>query len=465
MSNNNDMIKMVRLMEGQQFAGQAVGQKPGDQVRGTDKAVAKGTDHPFKGRLVGEETALEDVLSKKYQDFKEVQSKEKPKQKEKQEEKEIEEFVEQAAVETFQAIDEEEQLAEFSNPQDKVTVDIPLLIRIMEYAREDAGSDMDLHDVAENLIRLSASGKTLGMSDYDSIVGHAKESSVDAQVLESFADHSPVSQAIARRILHSRADLLQKYGPEKIMQAIDDVADFVGDVEEIGTSDVSGWVRQVERNLGHHGVEEDAPFLAKAAGGLAVGGLAAVGAPAIVGMLGPLLGIPLAAYGAYNAAKGGMWAVENLWDAAAKKLGGEDKVEQYVNSKIAKLPPDKARAVQQTMNAVKESRLNELGADSPEPPQGTATNPATASPTTANTAPTSGSISPDEQKGLDKINQNPVMKQQFDKLMTQASPAKPGGKMDLDPEQTDALEKLKANAGLKTQYDKLIKQANPQAGV
>jgi hypothetical protein len=58
-----------------------------------------------------------------------------------------------------------------SNPEDKITLDVPLLIRIMEYAREDAKTDMDLHDVAERLISLSANGNTLTMSDYESIVG------------------------------------------------------------------------------------------------------------------------------------------------------------------------------------------------------------------------------------------------------------------------------------------------------
>jgi len=58
--------------------------------------------------------------------------------------------------------------------------------------------------------------------------------------------HSPATQAITRRILMTRTDLLAKYGPEKVGQAIDEIADGVGDVEEIGTSDVSGWVRQVE---------------------------------------------------------------------------------------------------------------------------------------------------------------------------------------------------------------------------
>ena len=59
---------------------------------------------------------------------------------------------------------------------------------------------------------------------------------------------SPVASAITRRIMHQRTDLL-KYGPVAVMAAIDDVADWIGDVEEIGSSDVSGWVKQVERML------------------------------------------------------------------------------------------------------------------------------------------------------------------------------------------------------------------------
>jgi hypothetical protein len=42
---------------------------------------------------------------------------------------------------------------------------------------------------------------------------------------------------------------LQRFGPEKVMQAAEEVADFVGDVEEIGSSDVSGWIRHVEQML------------------------------------------------------------------------------------------------------------------------------------------------------------------------------------------------------------------------
>jgi len=46
-----------------------------------------------------------------------------------------------------------------------------LLIRLFEYAREDAKTDMDLHDVAERLVALSSEhGRTLTMQDYESVV-------------------------------------------------------------------------------------------------------------------------------------------------------------------------------------------------------------------------------------------------------------------------------------------------------
>jgi len=53
---------------------------------------------------------------------------------------------------------------------DTVTLDVPLLLRIMEYAREDAQEDMDLHGVAERMIAMAKDGP-LSMDDYDSIVG------------------------------------------------------------------------------------------------------------------------------------------------------------------------------------------------------------------------------------------------------------------------------------------------------
>ena len=57
------------------------------------------------------------------------------------------------------------------NPSDKITMDIPLFIRMLEYAREDAKTDMDLHKVTENALALSETGKTLTMDQYDEIIG------------------------------------------------------------------------------------------------------------------------------------------------------------------------------------------------------------------------------------------------------------------------------------------------------
>ena len=62
-------------------------------------------------------------------------------------------------------IGDEEQSDE--NPEDAVAMDVPLLIRIMEWAHEEAKTDVELHRVAENLVAMSEEGRTLSMEDYD----------------------------------------------------------------------------------------------------------------------------------------------------------------------------------------------------------------------------------------------------------------------------------------------------------
>ena len=63
------------------------------------------------------------------------------------------------------------RITEIENKQDVISVDVPLFIRLLEYAREDAKTDMDLHSVTENIIKLSQSGSTLSMDGYNAIVG------------------------------------------------------------------------------------------------------------------------------------------------------------------------------------------------------------------------------------------------------------------------------------------------------
>lgn len=77
-----------------------------------------------------------------------------------------------------QSVDE----AEGNNPPDIINVDVPMLLRVMEFAREDASSDVDLHKVAKRLTQLSADGRTVTIDDYNSIVSDMKSSIEEADM-------------------------------------------------------------------------------------------------------------------------------------------------------------------------------------------------------------------------------------------------------------------------------------------
>ena len=53
---------------------------------------------------------------------------------------------------------------------DTVTLDVPLFIRLLEFAKEDAADDMALHDVAEKTIALNKQKGILSMEDYDALI-------------------------------------------------------------------------------------------------------------------------------------------------------------------------------------------------------------------------------------------------------------------------------------------------------
>ena len=55
-----------------------------------------------------------------------------------------------------------------SKDMDTITLDVPLFIRLLEYAREDAKDDMALHTLTENALKLG--NKTLTMDDYEQII-------------------------------------------------------------------------------------------------------------------------------------------------------------------------------------------------------------------------------------------------------------------------------------------------------
>jgi hypothetical protein len=73
------------------------------------------------------------------------------------------------------------------------------------------------------------------------------------------SENNPVADAMFAR-LQQRPDLLRRHGVEYVIQAVHDVADSVGAVDEIGSSDVSGWMRQLEWNLKNKLNQYDEPM-------------------------------------------------------------------------------------------------------------------------------------------------------------------------------------------------------------
>ena len=61
------------------------------------------------------------------------------------------------------------------DPTDIIAMDVPLFIRMLEWAREDAETDMDLHDAAERAIEAVKLRGLLSMEDYIDLVGAPKD--------------------------------------------------------------------------------------------------------------------------------------------------------------------------------------------------------------------------------------------------------------------------------------------------
>jgi hypothetical protein len=76
------------------------------------------------------------------------------------------------------------ELKEVENPIDVIKMDVPLFIRLLEYAREDAKTDMDLHDVTEKIIAAASKGQTLTMTDYDMIMSDKIQESFNPEDYE-----------------------------------------------------------------------------------------------------------------------------------------------------------------------------------------------------------------------------------------------------------------------------------------
>jgi hypothetical protein len=112
----------------------------------------------------------------------------------------------------------------------------------------------ELHGIEPEFKRMMAGARNRAHMDYDTNPGGFQNwfwyLPFAEEELSEEQDTSGVEQAIIRRIMVAHTDLLKQFGPEKVMQAAEEVAYNVGDVDEIGTSDVSAYVNQVRQILG-----------------------------------------------------------------------------------------------------------------------------------------------------------------------------------------------------------------------
>lgn len=97
--------------------------------------------------------------------------------------------------ESLSAVDRILKENEVPDGVDTVALDVPLLMRIMEYAREDAKTDMDLHHVAEQMIALSKTRDLLTMDDYDAIIAKTQQTADDQEPGVNESDISGIMSA------------------------------------------------------------------------------------------------------------------------------------------------------------------------------------------------------------------------------------------------------------------------------
>lgn len=60
--------------------------------------------------------------------------------------------------------------AHCENEEDVIKTNVPLMIRLLEYSREEAKKDVELHLIAEKLIELSEDGTVLTMEHYPEVM-------------------------------------------------------------------------------------------------------------------------------------------------------------------------------------------------------------------------------------------------------------------------------------------------------
>ena len=146
------------------------------------------------------------------------------------------------------------------------TRDIYKLVREFEQEKDDVINLYDSMDIELNEGFVIETG-VVGFME-DGVIVHLDEDAMEfldfngilleseEQINEDRDSIDAVYNAVLNRITRQHTELLSKYGPAAIMAAIEDVAEFAGGdgLDEIGSSDVSIWTKQVIQDLeaGHY---------------------------------------------------------------------------------------------------------------------------------------------------------------------------------------------------------------------
>ena len=136
------------------------------------------------------------------------------------------------------------------------TRDLYKLVRELSEERDDVVNLYDSVDLELNEGFVIETG-VVGFME-DGVIVHLDEDAMeflgfngvlleDTQMNEGSADG--VRNSIIHRIVSQHSDVLGKFGPVAVMAAIDDKADGLDDLDEIGSSDVSIWTKQVIQDL------------------------------------------------------------------------------------------------------------------------------------------------------------------------------------------------------------------------
>ena len=146
------------------------------------------------------------------------------------------------------------------------TRDIYKLVREFEEEKDDVINLYDSLDIELSEDFVIETG-IVGFTE-DGVIVHLDEDAMEFldfngvllesedQINEDRDSVEAVANAVLNRISRQHTDLLSKFGPAAVMAAVDDVAEFAGGdgLEEIGSSDVSIWTKQVIQDLeaGHY---------------------------------------------------------------------------------------------------------------------------------------------------------------------------------------------------------------------